>query len=384
MKVQLAVIFGGNSVEHEVSIITAIQAMENINYEKYDVLPIYISKENKWYHDDSFFSIDSFKENLAINDNKEILLDKIGNDFYIINKKKGLFKNKSAKKIDVVFPIVHGTNVEDGKLQGYLQTIGIPLIGPTTTSGVIGQDKAIMKDILKGNNILQTNYIWAYASEKIDDIIKRVINTIGKKVIVKPAELGSSIGIKIANNEEEIKIAIENAFEYTNKIVIEELLEEFIEINVSVVGNFKGCEVSVTEQVAKNDEILSYEDKYMSGNKKSTNQNGMASLKRIIPANVDKKVISEINEISQEVFKILNCNGVIRIDLMLINNQIYVNEINNIPGSLAFYLWEASGKTYQELLELIIDLGIETFYINEKKTYSIESNILNNIGGKIK
>lgn len=386
MQTNLVVVFGGNSVEHEISIITATQAMENINKEKYNVIPVYMSKEGRFFYDKTFFSIDTFKDMNNIVDKMEVYFSKNGEVNTLEFKNKGIFSKASISNVDLVFPIVHGTNVEDGKLQGFFQTLGIPLIGTTTTSGTIGQDKAIMKDILKANDIKQTNYIWAYDNEDMDQLITKIHTKIGENVIVKPAELGSSVGIGIANNKEELIKVINDAFIFTSKIVIEQLVFDFKEVNISVVGNYKNFKISVTEEVAKTDDFLSYEDKYMSGNKTktATKNSGMASLSRIIPANVDQEIRTQIEKIAANTFKALNCSGVVRLDLMIANNEVYVNEVNNIPGSLAYYLWEATDLSYTKLLDEVIKSGIDLFYDQSNRTFSIDTNVLNNLGSKIK
>ncbi len=385
MKANLVVVFGGNSVEHEISIITAIQAMENLNKEKYNVLPVFLSKSGHFYYDTTFFNIDTFKDMSNITKKMEVSFSKSESKVELNYKNKSLFSSSLIANVDMVFPIVHGTNVEDGKLQGYFETLSLPIIGTTTTSGVVGQDKAIMKDILKAHNISQTNYLWVLESDDLDSSVNNIIASIGESVIIKPAELGSSIGIKVAHGFSEIKLAIEEGFNFSSKIVVEQLLTNFQEVNISVVGNYKDMIVSSTEEVSKNDEILSYEDKYLSGSKSKnkTQSSGMASLGRIIPANLDSSTISEIENIAKLTYRVLNSNGVIRIDLMIVDNKIYVNEVNNIPGSLAYYLWEASDLSYCSLLDLIIEKSVDVYYDKISKTYTIDTNVLSNVGSKL-
>ncbi len=382
MKSNLVVVFGGNSVEHEISIITALQAIENINQDKYKVYPVYMSKDGEFYFDESFTDINIFKDMNNIKDKYKVVFNKNQNEVSLAFAKKSLFNSKPITTIDMVFPIVHGTNVEDGKLQGFFNTLDVPVIGTTTVSGVVGQDKAIMKDILAAHNISQTKYKWYLDSDDREEVISDILNTFGPNVIIKPAELGSSIGISVAKSEEMLRNALNDAYTFSPKVVVEALLEDFTEVNISVVGNYKKHRLSVTEQVVKNDEILSYEDKYLSGGgkKSGSKSSGMASLSRIIPANIDQKLITEIEAIASTTFRVLNCSGVIRLDLMIVGDQVYVNEVNNIPGSLAYYLWQATDLEYAELLDLVINSSIDLYFEQSKFTSSISTNVLANVG----
>ncbi len=384
MKKVIGVVFGGKSVEHEISIISALQAIENMDGKKYDIVPIYIDKKGTWFSDDRFLTIDVFKnmDNFTKKFKPVNLVKKTNNEFYLKNTKSSLFTK--GQKIDFIFEIVHGTNVEDGTLSGYLKTIGIPFIGPTVLSGAIGQDKVIAKDLLKANNIKQTKYLWFLKNEEINTIICQVNENLQFPLIIKPANLGSSIAISIANNNDELIENIKNAFTYDNKIVVEECLVEFKEINISVLGSTNDkCRVSITEMVGKNKDFLSYDDKYVTGNKKTTSS-GMESLTRVMPAPIDKELIIKIEEIAKKTHRILNCHGVIRIDLMIIDNDIYLNEVNNIPGSLSYYLWEKTGLEYSELIDELINIGINYHFKQEKMIQSISTNVLslNKKGGK--
>ncbi len=385
MKKKLGVIFGGNSVEHEISIITAVQAMENLDTDKYEILPIYITKDGKFFMNTDFLAIDVFKTMEEIPTKyEEIELTKVEGNLVVQTKKRKMFKNPVISTVDMLMPIVHGTNVEDGTLQGFIETLDVPYAGPTVISGAVGQDKAVMKDILKANDIDQVDYLWVTKAKNNEQIVELVEAKLGYPVILKPAALGSSIGICTASDEQELLNGLDTAFEFSNKIVIEKMLGDFTEVNISVLGDYKKQQVSVIEQVHKNDEILSYEDKYMSNGKGSKGQSseGMASLPRIIPAPLSEEITKQIEEVAINTFQLLNCQGVIRLDLMLADGHIYVNEVNNIPGSLAFYLWEATGMQYHELLDEVINIGINSYFEKSKTTFSISSNVLNMQGIK--
>lgn len=382
MKIRVGVIFGGESVEHEVSIISAVQAMKAMDEDKYEIIPIYISKEREWYTGGVLKSIENYRDldSLKRYATKVVLYAKNPNTFVL--QTKGLIK-RIINEIDIAFPIVHGTNVEDGTLQGYLNLIGVPYVGSNIYASVVGQDKVFMKQIFESSKIPITNYVWFFDSEYIEnntDIINK-ISELKFPVIIKPASLGSSVGISKVHTKEDLKVAIEEAMQYDTKIVVEEVVTNLVEVNCSVLGNYEYQQVSEIEEVMSRDEFLSYADKYI-GNSKNTSSKGMVSANRIIPARIDDKLKEEVRSLSKQVFKVLNTAGVCRIDF-LINNEtkdIYVNEINTIPGSLSFYLWEPTGKNYTTLIDELITLAIKRYKKYSKMTFSFTNNILS-VGG---
>ena len=383
MKIKVGVIFGGETVEHEVSIISAIQAINSMDTNKYDIVPIYISKERIWYTGKMLTDIELYKDmDLLKRYAKKVCLCKKGNSYFLVNT-NGLFR-RNICELDICFPIVHGINVEDGTLQGYLDTVGIPYVGSRVLGASLGQDKVVMKQIFEQSDIPVVPYTWFFDSEYLTDkeeIIKKV-KKIGFPVIVKPANLGSSVGISIANNVDELDEAVKDAISYDIKIVVEKVIENMVEVNCSVLGNYQNQQVGALEEVMGSDEFLSYQDKYLSGNK-TKGSKGMASTNRIIPARIDEKMSEEIKETSKKVFRALNLSGVCRIDYLIDkkHKKIYVNEPNTIPGSLSFYLWESVGKTYTELLDDMINIAIKDYKNRSRKTYSFDTNILNNFGG---
>lgn len=385
MKIRLGVIFGGESVEHEVSIISAIQAMNKMDSEKYEIIPIYITKDRKWYTGEMLKEIDTYSDLSLIRKYAKnvVLYEKKGR--FILQNTKG-FK-RTVKELDIVFPIVHGTNVEDGVLQGYLQSIGIPFVGGDVYASVVGQDKIFMKEVFEANKLPICKYNWFYDSEYEEnpDYIFASIKKLGYPVIVKPATLGSSVGIKTAHNPEEVKVAIDDAIKYDHKIVVEKLVEDLMEVNISVLGNYENQQVSAIEQVIPTKDFLTYEDKYIGGGKskgklggKFKTSKGMVSANRVIPAPLEKDKKEEIEEVAVNAFKALGSSGVVRIDFLVDtkSNKIYINEVNNIPGSLSFYLWEPIGKEYTELLDDMINIGIRDYKKRIAKTHSFDTNIL--------
>ncbi len=385
MKIKLGVVFGGETVEHEVSIISALQAIENIDKDKYEVIPLYISKDRIWYYGYILNDINTYKD---IENTKKYLkkvtLYKKGDKFYL-QQTSGLFR-KDITDIDVILPVVHGNNVEDGTLAGYLDTIGIPYVSSRVLGSALGQDKVVMKQVMASCGLPIVDYVWFYDNEYITDKDKilKDIKSLGYPVVVKPATLGSSVGITYVKTDKDIKKAIEEAISYDVKIVVEKAVENLVEVNASVLGNYELQRVSPIEEVMGEDEILSYQDKYLSGSKsKSGASKGMASTSRIIPARISDKLTKDIQDTAIKVFKVLNLSGVCRIDFLIDKktNKFYVNEPNTIPGSLSFYLWKEAKLEYKELLNEMINSCIKEYKNRSRKTRSFESNILQNFSG---
>ena len=388
MKIKVGVIFGGDSVEHEVSIITALQAMENINEDKYDVIPIYITKDRHFYTGIILKEMDTFKYfNNMKKYLKEVTFSKKG-DKVILQKIKGIF-GRNITEIDVAFPIVHGKGVEDGSLAGFLETLGLPVVGPSVLGAAVGQDKVILKEILNSNNIKTPKYVWFYDYEynmNRDDLISK-IEKLKYPVIVKPASLGSTIGITVAHDRNELKKSIETALEYESKIIVEEMIPNLKELNCAVLGNYEYTETSLIAEMKMKHELLTFEDKYIGGGKKgiksSSKNGGMSNSEFDVPAKISDKMAEEIYKLSKDVFRVLNLNGVCRIDF-LVNEKtgdIYVNEPNTIPGSLSFYLYKPKGKDYKTLTDELITVAIKNYKNNKKKISSFSSNILSEYSG---
>ncbi len=379
MKIKLGVIFGGMSVEHEVSIITAIQAMNNINDKKYDIIPIYITKDGTWYSGAMLRDIKIYSDmDLLKRFAKEVTLYKRDGEF-VLQSKRGLLR-KDVTTLDMCFPIMHGTYGEDGNLQGYLETIGIPYCESDTYAAVVGQDKVFMKQIWKESGVPVVKFDWFFDTDYLknpDKIIER-LEKIGYPLIVKPSRLGSSVGIKVCNNDQELRDAIMDAINYDNKILVEEVVSNLTEVNISVLGNYQKQSLSVIEEVGSKNAFLTYEDKYISGAKGGSK--GMASAKRIIPARISEKLAKEVSDVAIKAFRSLNSSGVVRIDFLIDtkNEKVYANEINSIPGSLSFYLWDKTDKNYEELLEDVLNIGIRNFKNKINKTHSFDTNILSN------
>lgn len=386
MKIKVGVIFGGESVEHEVSIITAVQAMEHMDSNKYEIIPIYVAKDRTWYTGKMLMEMDVYKDfdNLK-RYAKKVALTKTKLGFFL-QSVEGLFHHNIAE-IDIAFPIVHGKGAEDGSLAGFLDFIGIPYVGCGILGASLGQDKVVQRQLMEVNQIPIPKYMWFYDNEYLMDSssIVREIKKIGFPVIVKPAKLGSSIGISIANSVKELDHCITEAITYDNKIIVEEVIPNLLEVNCSVFGNYEFQETSsIAEMVTKND-FLTFDDKYLSSakNKFGRKTSGkMSTSEMVIPAKISKKLEEKVKNLSVQTFRALNLSGTVRIDFLINRetDEVYVNEPNTIPGSLAFYLWRGT-KDYTNLLDDMIIMAIKDYKNSQQKITSFESNILSTFNG---
>ncbi len=384
MKANVCVIFGGRSTEHEVAVISANQAMHALDAEKYNVVPLYITKQGVMYTGEKLFDIKNYKNMKTLLEGCEkAVLYNDGNGVVMEKLKKTVFSREKPVKIDVAVPVVHGTNVEDGTIQGWLETLGVPYAGCDVTSSALGMDKIAMKDVLAARGIPVLLCKCFYSREWFDnkDAVIEKIETLGYPVIIKPANLGSSIGISIAKDRDELIASIDEAAGYAEKILAEHAITKIREINCSVLGDFNSAKASVCEEPVAADGFLSYDKKYKEGAKGASK--GMASTKRIIPAELDDDTTKKIQGYSVDTFKALGCAGVSRIDCMIDGdtNEIYVNEINTIPGSLAFYLWEKTGLSFTGLMDELVSIALRRAREKANLTFSFDTNLLELHGG---
>ena len=386
MKTTIGVFFGGRSTEHEISVISASQAMHAINAEKYEVVPIYISKQGKWYTGNALLDIQNYRNIPGLLEKvEEVYMEPTFGDYNLYKKKRNLFGSNVIKHLDVIIPVLHGSNGEDGIFEGLLETIGIPYAGCNTLSSANGMDKITMKMILKSCGIPVVNFVWFSDKEwytRREEIINQIEKEIGYPVIVKPANLGSSVGIGRACNREELIDKIDGAEIYTTRIIVEDMVEDLQEINCSVLGDCDENQASVLEEPIKSGEILSYEDKYVGGSKGAK---GMQASQKRIPADLPDSETKRIQFLARETFRVLSCHGVSRVDMIIDRKtrDIYVNEINTIPGSLSFYLWEATGISFEQLMDKLVELAIKRKREQGLKTVSYDHNIFN-LGGGLK
>ena len=386
MKTNIGVFFGGRSTEHEISVISASQAMHAINRDRFDVTPIYITKQGEWFTGDALFDVANYRHtDDLLKKCEKVYMKPIYGDYNLYKVKKSFFGSDVLTTLDVVIPVLHGSNGEDGIFEGVLETIGIPYAGCNTLSSANGMDKFTMKMILAANGIPVVDYVWMTDKEwfaKKDEIISKIETKIGYPVIVKPANLGSSVGISRASDRAELIECIATAEKYSSRIIVEDMVENLQEINCSVLGDCDEYQMSVLEEPIKTGDFLSYEDKYMGGTKGTK---GMQASQKRIPAELPEDETNRIKFLAGETFRVLSCHGVSRVDVIVDGKtrDIYVNEINTIPGSLSFYLWEATGLSFEKLMEKLVALAIKRKREQTHKTVSYDQNIFS-LGGGVK
>ena len=378
MKLKVGVIFGGKSVEHEMSIITAIQAMDNIDNDKYEIIPIYITKDLQWYTGGCLRFIDSFKDFDLIK-RYSTRVNLINKDGRFILQSNGLIKREVCE-LHLVFPIVHGANIEDGTIQGYLNLIGIPYVGSNIYSSVVGQDKTFMKQVFTSSGINVVKYVWfgeRFYRNKKDELYKQ-IDELKYPLVIKPSNLGSSIGIELIKRKEELDSTIERAFKLCNKIIIEEFIEDSVEYNCSVLLTKNGNITSEIEEITTNKEIREYGDKFIRDDEEDS------SIKRVYPAVISDKLRSEIELNSLAVFKMLNMKGTARIDFIYDKNnkKLYVNEVNTIPYCFSHHLWAAKNISYRELLNIMMKDAIDSVVKLDGMTLTLDSDEFKKINNK--
>ena len=371
MKLSVGVIFGGKSLEHEMSIITAIQAMDNIDSEKYEIVPIYITKDREWYTGGCLRFIDTYKDlDLMKRYTKKVNL--INKDNRYILQTNGFIKREVCE-LHLAFPIMHGNFGEDGTIQGYLNIVGIPYVGSNIYSSAVGQDKVFVKQILSASKIPVTKFVWfgeRFYRNKKEELFKQM-DELTYPLILKPATLGSSIGIEMITQKEEIDSTIERSFNLDTKIIIEEKVENVVEYNCSVLLTPNGNITSEIEEITTNKDIRTYGDKFIY---EDTDE---SSIKRTLPAKISDKLRKEIEFYSLSVFKILNMRGTARIDFLYDKkkNKLYVDEVNSIPFCFAHHLWEARNISYKELLNIMLKDAID----NEVKVQNMKLVMDNDI-----
>ena len=389
MKLRVGVFFGGKSTEHEISCITANQVINALNKDVYEVLPIYISKMGEFYIGEELFDLSNYAKIVKNPDDvlTKVCLYKDGTEAKV-SPIKGLMKKERV--IDVAFLSVHGTNVEDGTLAGFIQMLDIPYTSCDVLGGSIGQDKAVMKDIFKANDIPMVDYFVVYNND-FEDNYKDYLAKAKKikfPVIAKPANLGSSVGIEVIKTEKEFKEKINECLKYDFKVVVEKMVNNLKEVNISVMGNIDKAKYSCIEEVTNG--FLDYSKKYQPNGSKTGSKKlgcksgklgaskGMASTVRKIPADLTAAQKKTIEQTALKVFKILNANGCVRIDFMIDtkSKKVYCNEINTIPGSLAFYLWKEVGIDFSQECDELVKNALNRYAKRAKKTYSFDTNIL--------
>lgn len=376
MKLNIGVIFGGKSVEHEISVITALQAMDNIDKDKYEVVPIYITKDLVWYTGGMLRHIESFNDFRLI-ERYATRVNLINKDGRFILQKSHSIK-KEVKEIHLAFPIVHGKNTEDGTIQGYIKTLGIPCCGSDVYASSLGQDKIFTKMLLDNNNIPVTDYIWFYDTDyknNKEELFSK-INKLDYPLILKPSRLGSSIGIEIINRKEELESAIEKSIDYDERFLIEEYIEDKREFNCAVIGTYNKIQTSSIEEIINEDMICTYQDKYTL----ETSDN--PKVKKIYPVYDPKNLMEEISKYSKEVFRLLCAKGVLRVDFLYNTKKkkVYVDEVNVIPAYFSHHLFEDINIDYREIMDILIKQAIND--VNNGKKEILDTKLLESLKSK--
>lgn len=375
MKLKVGVIFGGNSLEHELSIISALQAMDNIDTDKYEVVPIYITKDLTWYSSGCLRFIDSF--------NNFNLIERYATKVNLINKKgrfilqtQGFIK-RELTELHLVIPIMHGHGTEDGTIQGYLQMVGIPYVSNNIYSSVICQDKVFTKQLLEHNDLPTIKYVWFFDNEykKNKESLFKKIDKLDYPLIVKPATLGSSIGIITVKRKEELDTAINEVLKYDRKIIVEELIEEVLEYNISILKTNEKLYISSIEEIKTNLEYRNYVDKYNLEN----HQNG--NIIRTLPAKISDSMHDEIINLANKTINFLNNTGLSTIDFLYDTKKkkLYIDEINSIPTCYSHHLWEESNISYKELFNILIEDAIKNFNKSNEMVMTMNMDILKNL-----
>ena len=374
----IAVIFGGRSVEHDVSIVTGHQIIAAFPADAYQVVPVYIARDGRWYTGQPLADLDNFKAD-GVQELPGVLPCLLSPDTrhhgLIINPLAGRFRQSQVQRVDVVFPALHGSHGEDGSLQGLLELADIPYVGYATLGSALTNDKIMTKMALRQAGIPVLSDYWFSRErwlEQSDEIVAEICGEFDFPLFVKPATLGSSIGIGRADSTELLRASIDIAANFDRRILVEPAVTDGIEINCSVIGFGDDCRASTLEQPVSWDDFLSYEDKYLRGSE------GMKSAERIIPAPLSPELTRRIQQLSIAAFKVLDGRGIARIDYLVRPDidQIFLNEINTMPGSLAFYLWREDGLSQTDLVENLVQLARDAHAVKRRSIYDYQTNLV--------
>ena len=376
-KTTVGVVFGGYSVEHDVSIVTGNQIMRAFNPEYYTVVPIYVTRDGRWLTGDPLMDLKNYRDEIISHKGVQpvVLSPCTQHHGLIINPVVGRFRKSSIKRLDVVFPAIHGTHGEDGTLQGLIEIADIPYVGCAVLGSAIANDKSITKHLMRQNNIPVVDDITFTRSQWLEDrqtIIERITENLTYPLFVKPATLGSSIGVSRVNDESMLSISVDIAASFDRRIMVEAGIIDGIEINCAVMGYGDNMETSVLEQPISWDEFLTYEEKYLRGS------GGMKSAERIIPAPISDELTQQIRQYTIDAFKAIDGRGTARIDYLINTDEqkVYLNEINTMPGSLSFYLWQEVGMSQSDVVDKLVKLAQDAFAEKRRNTYNYQTSLV--------
>lgn len=383
-KTTVGVIFGGRSVEHDVSIVTGQQIMQAFDKERYEVVAIYITRDGKWYSGEPLKDIENFKENEIISYDgvEEVLLSPdVRHHGLIRNPLAGRFTKSDVIRLDILFPAVHGSHGEDGTLQGLFELADIPYVGFATCGSALTNDKVLTKQILQQNDIPVVDGLAFGRADWIDNpdaIVAKVEEQLSFPVFVKPATLGSSIGISRADDADLLPGSIDMAVNFDRRVLVETAVTNGIEINCAVMGYGNDIMTSVLEQPLTWSDFLSFEDKYLSGS------DGMKSADRIIPAPLEDALTEKIQDLSKQAFKAVDGRGIVRIDFLVKPDEgkVYLNEMNTMPGSLSFYLWRETEMTDSQVVDYLVKLARDAYADKRRTMYDYKTNLVEVAAGR--
>lgn len=377
-KTTVAVIFGGRSVEHDVSIVTANQIMRAFDPEHFEIVPVYIGREGRWFTGDPLRDLNTFKnEVISLAGVLPVILSPaVQHHGLIINPTpSGWFSKSQVRRLDVVFPAIHGSHGEDGTLQGLLELADIPYVGCGVLASAVANHKAMTKVVLKGSGIPVVESVAFTRSQWLNDpdsMLMKVQGALTFPIFVKPATLGSSIGIGRAADETMLRAYIDIAANFDEHLLAESAVPDSIEINCSVIGDARDVRASVLEQPVSWQEFLTYEEKYLRGNE------GMKSAERLIPAPLSAELTARIQDLAVQAFQAVGGRGISRMDFLVQKdtNAVYLNEINTMPGSLSFYLWTETGMSQRDLVEKLVQLARDAYAEKRRNTYNYQTSLV--------
>ncbi len=379
-KQHIGVFFGSRSVEHDVSIVTAHQIMSAFDPSRYEVIPVYITREGRWLTGPGLMDIKNYREDIAniATVYPTHLSPSTAHPGLITPPISGRFRKSEFQRVDVAFSAIHGTHGEDGTIQGLFELADIPYVGTGVLASAIANHKVVAKNLLKQHGvpvvdgIAFSRHAWLEAPEAI---MERVDEQ-GYPAFVKPATLGSSIGVARIDDNERARLHIDIAANFSREILVERAVVGGIEINCGVMG-FREIEASVLEQPVSYEEFLTYEEKYMRGGKGGKSA-GMKGADRIIPAPISDELTAQIQDTARRAFASIDGYGIARIDFLAKpdEGQFWLNEFNTMPGSLSFYLWEASGKSPGQVVDELVEIALQVHAEKRQTTFNYQSQLI--------
>jgi D-alanine-D-alanine ligase len=372
------VCFGGRSVEHDVSIVTGHQVIRAFDPERYEIIPIYIDREGRWFTGDPLLELKNFQNEVVSLAGVQpvIISPAVQHHGLILNPTpSGLFGKSHIKRLDVVFPAIHGSHGEDGTLQGLFELADIPYVGCGVLASAVANDKVIAKQVLRQHGIPVVDGVYFSRREweqNPETLVERIKAQLAFPVFVKPVTLGSSIGVARVESEDMLHAHINVAANLDRRLMVESAVTNCIEINCAVLGDERNIQVSVLEQPVSLEPLLTFEEKYLRGG------DGMKSAERIVPAPISAELTERVQTLAMQTFRAVDGRGTARIDFLVRpeQNEVYVNELNTMPGSLAFYLWQDMGVSAREIVERLVEIAREAHAQKRRNTYNYQTSLI--------